>query len=75
MYDQGAEVRREVYDWLFKTSRKNAQDIRIQSLLEVEAFDSLLRDWKRLGYPFDTITPSYATAIGVRATALPHWPN
>jgi len=62
--DQGAEVRREVYNWLFKTSRKNAQDIRIQSLLEVEAFDGLLRDWKRLGYPFDNITPSYATAIG-----------
>jgi membrane peptidoglycan carboxypeptidase len=64
LYDEGAEVRREVYDWLFKTSRKNAQDIRIQSLLEVEAFDNLLQDWKRLGYPFDTITPSYATAIG-----------
>ncbi len=62
--DQGAGVRREVYNWLFKTSRKNAQDIRIQSLLEVEAFEGLLRDWKRLGYPFDNITPSYATAIG-----------
>jgi membrane peptidoglycan carboxypeptidase len=57
-------VRLEVYDWLFKTSRKNAQDIRIQSLLEVEAFDGLLADWKRLGYPFDNITPSYATSIG-----------
>ncbi|MFP5419459.1 MAG: transglycosylase domain-containing protein [Gammaproteobacteria bacterium] len=64
LYEQGAGVRLEVYDWLFKTSRKNAQDIRIQSLLEVEAFDSVLTDWKRLGYPFDNITPSYATAIG-----------
>ncbi len=64
LYEQGADVRREVYNWLFKTSRKNAQDIRIQSLIEVEAFDGLLRDWKRLGYPFDNITPSYATAIG-----------
>ena len=64
LYDNGAGVRLEVYDWLFKTSRKNAQDIRIQSLLEVEAFDNLLRDWKRLGYPFDNITPSYATSIG-----------
>lgn len=54
----------EVYDWLFKTSRKNAQDIRIQSLVEVEAFEALLKDWKRLGYPFDSLTPSYATAIG-----------
>jgi membrane peptidoglycan carboxypeptidase len=64
LYAQGADARREVYNWLFKTSRKNAQDIRIQSLLEVEAFDALLRDWKRLGYPFDNLTPSYATAIG-----------
>ncbi len=64
LYEQGTAARREVYNWLFKTSRKNAQDIRIQSLLEVEAFDGLLRDWKRLGYPFDNITPSYATAIG-----------
>ncbi len=64
LYETGAGVRLEVYDWLFRTSRKNAQDIRIQSLLEVEAFDRLLADWQRLGYPFDTITPSYATAIG-----------
>ncbi|MBU1395534.1 MAG: transglycosylase domain-containing protein [Gammaproteobacteria bacterium] len=62
--ESGSGVRLEVYDWLFRTSRKNAQDIRIQSFLEVEAFESLLADWKRLGYPFDNITPSYATAIG-----------
>ncbi len=59
-----AQARVEVYNWLFKASRKNTQDIRIQSLLEVEAFDALLRDWKRLGYPFNNLTPSYATAIG-----------
>ncbi|HWR78546.1 MAG TPA: transglycosylase domain-containing protein, partial [Thiobacillus sp.] len=64
LYESGTGVRLEVYDWLFRTSRKNTQDIRIQSLLEVEAFDGLLRDWKRVGYPFDNITPSYATAIG-----------
>ncbi len=64
LYESGIGVRLEVYEWLFKTSRKNAQDIRIQSFLEVEAFESLLADWKRLGYPFDNITPSYATAIG-----------
>lgn len=64
LYETGMGVRLEVYDWLFKTTRKNTQDIRIQSLLEVEAFDGLLADWKRLGYPFDNLTPSYATAIG-----------
>jgi len=67
LYDSGAGVRLEVYDWLFRTSRKNAQDIRIRSLLEVEAFDQLLADWKRLGYPFDALTPSYATSIGSSA--------
>lgn len=64
LYESGMGVRLEVYDWLFTTSRKNAQDSRIQSLLEVEAFEGVLRDWKRLGYPFDHLTPSYATAIG-----------
>ncbi|MBT9538884.1 transglycosylase domain-containing protein [Thiobacillus sp.] len=64
LYEQGGEVRREVYNWLFKTSRTQTQNIRIQSLLEVEAFDRLLVDWKRLGYPFDNITPSYGTSIG-----------
>ncbi|MBI4527838.1 MAG: penicillin-binding protein [Deltaproteobacteria bacterium] len=59
--------RQEVYRWLFKTHRKNAQDIRILSLLEVEAFLEIHRVWKRLGYPFDSLVPSYATAIGSSA--------
>ncbi len=58
------DERQEIYRWLFKTHRKNAQDIRIQSLLEVEAFLKIHRAWKRLGYPFDSLVPSYATAIG-----------
>lgn len=59
-----AKERVEVYNWLFSASRKDAQDIRIQSLIEVEAFEALHRDWKRLGYPFNNLTPSYATSIG-----------
>ena len=59
-----AAERVEVYNWLLATSRTDAQDIRIRSLLEVEAFEALHKDWKRLGYPFETLTPSYATAIG-----------
>lgn len=56
-----------VYNWLFSTGRKNAQDMRIRSLLEVESFDKIYQDWKRLGYPFDSLVPSYATAIGTSA--------
>lgn len=61
------DERLAVYSWLFRTSRKNAQDRRIHSLLEVEAFQEIYLDWKRLGYPFDSLVPSYATAIGSSA--------
>jgi membrane peptidoglycan carboxypeptidase len=56
--------RQEVYQWLFKSSRKHAQDRRIQTLLEMEAFQQVHTAWRRLGYPFETLTPSYATALG-----------
>lgn len=57
-------ARQEVYQWLFRTSRTRAQDARIRSLLEVEAFTEILRGWRRLGYPFENIVPSLGTAIG-----------
>ena len=61
------EERVAVYRWLFKTIHKNAQDIRIRSLLELEAFLEIHRSWKRLGYSFDALVPSLATAIGSSA--------
>lgn len=61
------QERQEVYRWLYKTRHKNAQDSRIRLLLEVEAFSEILRDWKRVGYPFDSLVPSYATSIGSSA--------
>lgn len=62
----GAE-RQDVYHWLFTTSRKHAQDLRILGLLEVEGFLEIHRQWKRMGYPFDSLVPSYATALGASA--------
>jgi membrane peptidoglycan carboxypeptidase len=59
--------RQEVYKWLFKTRHKNAQDKRIKQLLEVEGFQEIHKAWKRLGYPFDSLVPSYGTAIGASA--------
>ena len=59
------EERQAVYAWLFKTHQKNAQDIRIRALLEVEAFVEIHRHWRRLGYPFESLVPSLATSIGV----------
>jgi membrane peptidoglycan carboxypeptidase len=70
-HDQAIEAsaleRQEVYGWLFKTHHKNAQDIRILGLLETEGFNEIHRHWKRLGFPFDSLVPSYATALGSSA--------
>jgi membrane peptidoglycan carboxypeptidase len=57
--------RQAVYQWLFKSRAKSAQDSRIRTLLEMEAFTEIHKHWKRLGYPFGSLVPSYATSIGV----------
>lgn len=64
LLDSGGSVRREVYEWLFRTSRRNAQDTRIRSILELESFRLIHSQWQRLGYPFADIVPSLGTAIG-----------
>jgi membrane peptidoglycan carboxypeptidase len=62
--DASVGERQAVYQWLFSARRKHAQDKRIRSLLEVEAFFEIHRRWQRLGYPFSALVPSYATALG-----------
>lgn len=59
-----AAQRQEVYGWLFQTRAKEARDTRIYTMLEVEAFLEIHRRWARLGYPFPSLVPSLATALG-----------
>lgn len=56
--------RQEVYGWLFRSRHKSARDNRIRIMLEVEAFTDIHRRWQRVGYPFDHLVPSLATALG-----------
>src|SRR5690606_32465611 len=56
--------RQEVYGWLFRSRHKSARDSRIRIMLEVEAFSDIHRRWKNLGYPFQHLVPSLATALG-----------
>jgi membrane peptidoglycan carboxypeptidase len=56
--------RQDVYRWLFNNHRKMAQQRRIITMLEEEAFNKIHSAWERVGYPFDSLTPSYATSIG-----------
>ncbi len=65
--DASASVRQEIYGELFPPARPGAQNRRIGSIAETEAFREIHRAWRRLGYPFETLVPSYATAIGSSA--------
>jgi hypothetical protein len=58
------DARDVAYAWLFQTRNRGAQDRRLRTLLERDAFLRIHREWKRMGYPFETLAPSYATAIG-----------
>lgn len=63
--DASTELRQDVYGWLFRSRYKHQQDIRIRTLTEEDAFREIYKAWKRQGYPFDSLVPSYATTIGV----------
>jgi membrane peptidoglycan carboxypeptidase len=59
-----ATERQDSYDWLFNTNNTHKQDVRLKGLVEEQAFDRVLQDWKRQGYPFNHVVPSLASAIG-----------
>lgn len=64
MVAASAAERQAVYRWLFSTRARGAQDQRMYTILEVEAFLDIHGRWARLGYPFDHLVPSLATALG-----------
>ena len=64
---ESVEAQKAGSAWLFKTNRKRAQNKRIRQMLEEEAFQHIHASWKRLGYPFPSLVPSYATSIGSSA--------
>jgi hypothetical protein len=62
-----ADQRQDAYAWLFRTRSREAQDRRIRTLVELQAYLEIHRAWQRLGYPFGYLTPSYGTALGSSA--------
>ena len=67
MFEASVDERQEVYQWLFKAKRKRAADTRIRILAEEDAFKKVHASWRRQGYPFASLAPSLATAIGSSA--------
>ena len=59
-----ADQRQQAYAWLLRGEKTHQQNVRIRELIEQDAFDRLLQDWKQQGYPFAHLVPSLATVIG-----------
>ncbi len=50
--------------WLFGARARGAQDLRLRIRVERDAFERMAPSWQRLGFPFQRLVPSYASAIG-----------
>jgi membrane peptidoglycan carboxypeptidase len=61
---QSPEPIRATSTWLFKTTNRRAQDLRLRIRIEQDAFARMAPSWRRLGFPFEDLVPSLATAIG-----------
>ncbi len=67
VFAASARARDEANAWLFATKNRRAQERRLRTLAEEEAFARIHTRWARLGYPFQSLVPSYASAIGSAA--------
>jgi membrane peptidoglycan carboxypeptidase len=64
LYAASAEARRVSSNWLLHDRNRRAQDLRLRIRIEKDAFNRMTPFWQRLGFPFKSMVPSYATAIG-----------
>jgi membrane peptidoglycan carboxypeptidase len=64
LYAASAEARRIGSSWLLESRNRRAQDLRLRIRMERDAFNRMAPYWQRLGFPFKTMVPTYATAIG-----------
>lgn len=63
-WERSADARQWSSAWLFSPRNRHAQDLRLRIRIEKDAFSRMTPYWRRLGFPFSSIVPSYATAIG-----------
>jgi hypothetical protein len=64
LWERSPEARKEASAWLFQTRNSRAQDLRLRIRFEQDAFARMTPYWQKLGFPFDHLVPSLATAIG-----------
>lgn len=64
---RSSEPRRLATAWLLPPRQRHAQNLRVRIQMEQDAFARMTPYWRRLGFPFEHLVPSYATAIGSSA--------
>ena len=64
LYAASTEARRVGSAWLLESRNRRAQDLRLRIRMEKDAFSRMAPYWQKLGFPFKTMVPTYATAIG-----------
>jgi cell division protein FtsI/penicillin-binding protein 2 len=64
LLDRSTDARHAAMSWLFRERNRRAQDLRLRIQIERDAFARMTPYWRRLGFPFERLVPSYATAIG-----------
>ena len=64
LWSSSGEARRLGSAWLLSGRARRAQDLRLHIRMEKEAFNRMAPYWQRLGFPFKSLVPTYATAIG-----------
>lgn len=50
--------------WLMDDGRFEAQNLRLRTRIERDAFERMTADWRALGFPFERLVPSLGTALG-----------
>ena len=64
LYQKSVQARNLGSAWLLNSRNHRAQENRLRIRIEKDAFLRMTPYWQRLGFPFKTMVPSYATAIG-----------
>lgn len=63
--DASAEVRILSYKWLLDSNKIQAQNNRLHTILEQEAFTHIRDRWAKFGFPFEKMVPALDSALGV----------
>lgn len=67
LLERSPVARQAASRWLVQTRHRAAQDLRLRARIERDAFGQMAAAWRRLGFPFERLVPSLATALGASA--------